>query len=226
MKTSRILFISFFGLIGVVLLSLLIPAPEKSKTEMESAKDRFREIVKEIPVFKHLKVEPRCFVEVFASDSLPNRITISEPVDSVPHEVAFYLLGDTLVVTSTDKHEGNYAKLYCGDLLSYTALGRIKISNRQHSILVCAQKGGNVEVGTRFSGTRLFVGATEKGKVYSRCDKITYVKAQLNNAELKVYKANLDSVQVVAQNGSNIRLQSPAWLQMQKDGSSKYYEQQ
>lgn len=226
MKTSRILFISFFGLIGLVLLSLLIPAPEKSQEEIEKEKNSFREIVQETPVFKHLKVERRCFIEVFASDSLPNRIIINEPADSVPHEVAFYLSGDTLVVTSTEKHEGNYAKLYCDDLLSYTALGRIKISNCQHSVSVCAQKGGNVEVGTRFSGTRLFVSATEKGKVYSKCDKITYVNAQLNNAELKVYKANLDSAQVVAQNGSNIRLQSPAWLQMQKDGSSKYYEQQ
>lgn len=112
MKTSSIIFISFFSVISLFMLSLTIQTKNPSE-------DVYRELNHEsypVPAFSHLIVKEGCNVRLDEgpSDSLqvnyPREMKVEHPVYSVS--------GDTLIIEAPPRGKAFFTSLSCNNLKS------------------------------------------------------------------------------------------------------------
>jgi hypothetical protein len=112
MKTSKIIFITFFGVIGLFLLSLLIQVPQekrgmKIETETEA-----------LPKFSHLEITKgaNLIVSYGSSDSIKlahnKGVIVTKPV--------YWTKGDTLIVDPIPNQENFFLELTCSGLKSFS----------------------------------------------------------------------------------------------------------
>lgn len=112
MKTSRIIFISFFSVISLFLLSLTI----QTKNLSENVYKELKHESYALPAFSHLIIEEGCNVRVNEgpADSLqvdyPRELKLEHPVYSAS--------GDTLIIKATPHGKAFFTSLSCNNLKS------------------------------------------------------------------------------------------------------------
>jgi len=138
MKTSKIIFISFFGIIGLFLLSLLIQVPQekrgmKIETETEA-----------LPKFSHLEITKgaNIIVSYGSSDSIKlahnKGVIVTKPV--------YWTKGDTLIVDPIPNQENFFLELTCSGLKSIS-LTESHMDIKQISLDNLRIEGTKAEIG-------------------------------------------------------------------------------
>jgi hypothetical protein len=138
MKTSKIIFITFFGVIGLFLLSLLIQVPQekrgmKIETETEA-----------LPKFSHLEITKgaNLIVSYGSSDSIKlahnKGVIVTKPV--------YWTKGDTLIVDPIPNQENFFLELTCSGLKSIS-LTESHMDIKQISLDNLRIEGTKAEIG-------------------------------------------------------------------------------
>jgi uncharacterized protein YjhX (UPF0386 family) len=225
MKISKILFIAFFGLIGIVMLSFLIPASEESlkKHGVYHGDINFVDVNVSVPEFNHLKVEKDCRLYVYTTKSDSNHFSIKVPADSVPIIPQYHLTGDTLVISSTRAYRYRNINLYCANADSYISSGNIWLETNQDTLKLRAD-GGRIELLKEQVGSVVKIEARNKSRITCRNENLREVYADLDASQLYVYRSYPDTINVKAYNGSRIQTKQPKVLHCERDRSSRYYE--
>jgi hypothetical protein len=201
MKTSKIIFISFFGVIGLFLLSLLIQVP-KGKHDVN-----FETETVALTQFSHVVVTKGANLQVTfgASDSIKlshkKGIIITKPV--------YWTKGDTLIVDPIPNQENLFLELTCRTLKSISltesridlrqiGLGNLKIEGTNAEIsfydnVVIDSLCLNLSSGSHFwcnSSTLKTVNLiADKSNVDFSIDQIAELKAELrDSSELSTWK--------------------------------------
>jgi len=201
MKTSKIIFISFFGVIGLFLLSLLIQVP-KGKHDVN-----FETETVALPQFSHLVVTKGANLQVTfgASDSIKlshnKGIIITKPV--------YWTKGDTLIVDPIPNQENFFLELTCRTLKSIS-LTESRIDLRQIGLGNLQIEGTNAEISFNdnviidslclnlSSGSQFWCNSStlktvnliaDKSNADFSIDQITELKAELrDSSELSTWK--------------------------------------
>lgn len=140
MKTSKILFISFFSLLGLVLLSIPIIVSSTIK-EQEHARSLFNKVEKELPVFNHLIVANNSCFSISNSESGENTLIYSFPKDSTIDEINFQLNGDTLTLPYQNTKDKQSIKIRCGKVKSITCKVSLSIKMAQDTLNISSESG-------------------------------------------------------------------------------------
>ncbi len=121
MKTSNTIFISFFGVIGLFLLSFLIQVPH-DKRDMN-----FENVTEALPQFSHLVVTKGANLQV--SYGTADSIRLSHDKGVIVTKPVYWTQGDTLIVDPVPNQENFFLNLTCSGLKSITlAESRVELS--------------------------------------------------------------------------------------------------
>jgi len=107
MKTSKIIFITFFGVIGLFLLSLIIQTDPKNRGNRE-----LQEMKREaftLPSISHLIVHEGCNVRLTSGQA--DSIKIGYHKDLVLDHPVFSVSGDTLIIDKFPEDKGFFTEL-------------------------------------------------------------------------------------------------------------------
>jgi hypothetical protein len=203
MKTSKIIFIVFFSVIGLLLLSLLIQNNPEKRGNKE-----FREIHREVvalPTFSHLIVHDGCNVRII--NGISDSLKIGYKKDLVLEHSIYTINGDTLIINQIPDNKGFYTDLTCTKLKSIqTTNSYIIIDQFSFAELNIDGTNSTIDINNNVSilfatihltnGSRLWYNNSTLGKVNItlvrsstefNIDKITELKAELrDSSELTV----------------------------------------
>jgi len=201
MKTSKIIFISFFGVIGLFLLSFLIQVPsEKRGLQFESETEA-------LPPFSHLVVTKGAYLIVSYGSS--DSIRLSHNKGTIVTKPVYWTKGDTLIVDPIPNQEHFSLNLTCSGLKSITlAESRVELS--QITLRNLQLEGKNAEINfsndviidslwlNLSSGSNFWCNSSklntvnlqaDKSNVDFSIDQITELKAELrDSSELSTWK--------------------------------------
>ena len=201
MKTSKIIFISFFGVIGLFLLSFLIQVPrDKRGFQFESETEA-------LPPFSHLVVTKGANLQVSYGTS--DSIKLSHNKGVIVTKPVYWTKGDTLIVDPIPNQENFFLNLTCSGLKSIT-LAESRVELNQITLGNLQIEGKNAEINFSYnvsidslwlnlsSDSRFWCNSStlkivnliaEKSNVDFSIDQITELKAELrDSSELSTWK--------------------------------------
>lgn len=216
MKTSKILFISFFVLI-IALLAVFSVKYFHRDVEEYKAKEGFVKIEEEVPSFSYLVVEKGVRVWVKNSDST-SYFTFQEHKDSAVIMPKYQLKGDTLVLTSVETSSNNHVSIYAPNMRSCTVRGRVDLQNGQKVYQVNLQ-GGRVAVHGHH--TKQFNLVAKGGHLDFWGKKLETFNAEVQNAEVYLKNCKIDSATIVAKGKSRVTINQTLRLSVEKDEKAR-----
>ncbi len=201
MKTSKIIFISFFGVIGLFLLSFLIQVPlDKRGFQFESETEA-------LPQFSHLVVTKGAYLIVSYGSS--DSIRLSHKKGTIVTKPVYWTKGDTLIVDPIPNQEIFSLNLTCSGLksisltesqieLSQITLGNLQLEGKNAEInfsndVKIDSLWLNLSSGSNFWCNSSKLNAVnlqaDKSNVDFSIDQITELKAELrDSSELSTWK--------------------------------------
>jgi len=182
MKTSKIIFISTFGIIGLFLLSLLIQFdPHKkgiSNTEFEKVS---------LPHFSYLIINKGASVTV--SFGISDSLMFSHNKGVVTTKPVYRTSGDTLIIDIVPQQDNSDLELTCSGLKSIS-LADSRIDLKQISLENLQIEGENAEINfyDKVIVNSLKVSLTKEARFYCDDSSLKEIELKLNhsNAELRV----------------------------------------
>ena len=201
MKTSKIIFISFFGVVGLFLLSLLIQVPRQERGF------QFESETEALPQFSHLVVTKEANLQVSYGTS--DSIRLSHDKGAIITKPVYWTKGDTLIVDPIPNQENFFLNLTCSGLKSITltesrvelnqiTLGNLQIEGKNAEInfsynVSIDSLWLNLSLDSRFwcnSSTLKIVNLiADKSNADFSIDKISELKAELrDSSELSTWK--------------------------------------
>ncbi|HBL74878.1 MAG: hypothetical protein A2W90_07105 [Bacteroidetes bacterium GWF2_42_66] len=124
MKISRIIFISFFSVFTLFMLSLTIQTEDRGKKMFDEMKQE--KIA--LPAFSHLVIKDRCNVQLQYSPA--DTLKIGYFRGLILEKPIYTVVGDTLIIEPFPEQNGFYTNLSCSNLKSISiAHARLDISD-------------------------------------------------------------------------------------------------
>jgi len=115
MKTSKIIFISFFSIIGLFLLSLMIQKKDPTNDRNNMKEEKFA-----LPPFSHLIITKGSTVRL--SSGMSDSIKLGYNKEWKMEHPVYFVNKDTLTIEPYPEKKGYYTELICRDLKSITIL--------------------------------------------------------------------------------------------------------
>jgi hypothetical protein len=216
MKTSKIIFISFFGIIGLFLLSLLIQVPEgKRDAKLESES-------KALPQFSHLVVSKGANLQVSygASDSIrlshDKGIIITQPV--------FWTKGDTLVVDPIPNQGNFFLELTCSVLKSIS-LNESRVDLRQITLSNLQIEGTNAEINFSYNVTidSMWMNLSSGSQFWCNSSKLKAVQLTANKSNADFSIDQIADLKADLRDSSELSTWKVLRSNVQTDETSRYY---
>ncbi len=219
MKTSKILFISFFGLIGIFLIALPIQV-KKSISETAVLQSSFKKEHIALPTFNHLIVSNNSCLEI--GDSERNTLIYSFPEDSLIDEINYQLVGDTLILPYQDTRNKQSVKIKCGSLKSITCKVRLTINKSQDTLNIISETGPINIKGDSFEQINIR-GTGGSIRTMNRVE-INELNAKLDNTRIIFDHALVQNLNAELEYNAKISINKALNIVIKKDGSSRYEE--
>ena len=216
MKTSKILFISFFVLIVTLLTVFTIKFFHKD-IDAYQVQEGFVNIEEEVPSFSHLKVEKGVRVWVKNSDST-SYFSFQEHKDSAVIMPQYEMKGDTLVLTSVENSSNNHVSIFVPNMSSCTVRGRVELQNSQTEYNVNLD-GGRVTV--HGQNTKQLNLLAEGGRLDFWGKKLEIFNAEVQNAEVYLKNCKIDNATIAAKGKARVVVNQTMNLTVAKDETSR-----
>lgn len=216
MKTSRIIFISFFSVISLFMLSLTI----QTKNPSDHA---YRELNHEsyaLPAFSHLVIKEGCNVRLNEgpSDSLrvdyPRELTLEHPVYSVN--------GDTLIIEASPRGEAFFTSLSCNNLKSLRIpSAELNVSGLNSSKLNIDQMSSRIYIDSSSSLDTLIMHSIDS---YYRTDlkRMKSVQVLLKKSTAEFWGGTIEEMSAEISDTSSLRINKVLLSNVKSDESSNY----
>jgi len=220
MKTSKIIFISFFSMLGLFLMSLLIDIPQDPKLfGHEHA----------LPSFSHLVIKGKPTVNVVLASQLAKNDSLSFyfTKDDCSSNGLYQTKGDTLLIDVENCDNLNHVILKCLKLPDITA--------NNASLFLSGDTAMNIRDTVSIVGTSSFVGINnmcsdlkmnlsfnDKSILDCQSKNIATVNISLNSSNAFFYDLSIGNLTGVLSNGSILNVSSATHLNITSDNSSKF----
>ncbi len=222
MKTSKIIFISFFSFIGLFLLSVMILGIAFNGTASKKEQKKKQIISKSIKLdntFRHINLAGEGNIWINKGDEQSLNY-VENSLDSIPFVPEYDVRNDTLYVKSTYNRNVtivvrnlNTVSGYSSHLhLSYIDLPSLKLSF----------ENGNVRIEHNAKISNLYVSLSNNSNFRCNDFDIDTLKMNLNNSKFYFYgKKKLVSLEGTISNNSDVRLPKALHINLDVDSSSK-----
>lgn len=219
MKISKILFISFFALLGIFLIAL--PIHIKSNIG-ETAKKRslYNNEVISLPEFNHLIVAHNSCFEI--SDGEENTIIYSFPEDSLIDIIEYRISGDTLILPQQKTRKFQSVKIRCGNLESITSQVSLSIEKSQDTLSICSKAGQTIIRGNNFKQLNI-IGQGGKLRTASSI-YIDELNVHLNKSKLDFYDTKVDRLNATMENNAKMTIKRANSININKDKTCQFKE--
>ena len=219
MKISRVIFISFFSVISLFMLSLTI----QTKNPSDHA---YRELNHEsyaLPAFSHLVIKEGCNVRLDEgpSDSLqvdyPRELKLEHPVYSVN--------GDTLIIEASPRGEAFFTSLSCNNLKSLRITSaELNVSGLNCSRLKIDQISSRIYIDSSSSLDTLTLHSIDS---HYRTDLKRMKSAQvlLEKSSAEFWSGTIEEMSAEIRDTSTLNLSKVLLSNVKSDESSSYHVQ-
>lgn len=221
MKTSKILFISFFSLIGIILISIPIIIRSTIK-DQEQTKSSYNRIEKELPKFKHLIIANNSCFSISDSDTGENTLIYSFPKDSTIDEINYQLQGDTLILPYQDTKGKQSIKVRCEKIESITCKVPLSIEMKQDTLNISSESGQIIIRSKRIK--QLNIKGTGGSFRSPKPIIIEELNANLYNTRLKFHNVKVDQLNAKMTYHSELAIKKANEIIISKDDKSKFTE--
>jgi hypothetical protein len=216
MKTSKIILIGFFSLVGLFLLSLLI------QVDSDEQDQRFKRAAIALPHFKHLVLLNSPSVQLFQGDSdsvivnFDSKVEINFPV--------FELKGDTLEIYWPEQ-EGAWGRyLFCSELKTITVKNsRLNLNPfSSDSIMIYAEKG-EVHINSSIDMRHIDLVAMQKSYVKINGTVVKTVNALAGNSRVDLHIEQIGVLKAELQDSSTLSTWKVSHTEVISEPMSRYY---
>jgi len=220
MKTSKIIFISFFSVIGLFLLSLMIQTDPKNRGDRES-----REMKQEafaLPSISHLIVNEGCNVRLTGGQT--DSIKIGYGKDLVLDHPVFTISGDTLIIDKFPNNKGFYTEVICTDLKSVQISNAyLNIEEKSFSELNIEGVNSTIDINNNTSIQLASIHLTTNSRLW--CNNSTLKTVQLitdkSNAEFNINQ--IAELKAELRDSSELSTWKVLHSDVKTDETSRYY---
>lgn len=221
MKISKILFISFFSLLGIILLSIPLIISSTIE-EQKHTSSHYNKVERELPSFNHLIVANNSCFSISDSESGDNKLVYSFPEDSTIDEVNYQLQGDTLILPYQDTKEKQSIKVKCGNLKSITCKVPLSIEMKQDTLNLSGESG---QIIIRSEGLKqLNIIGTGGSFRTPKPFIIKELNADLYNTRIKFYNVTINQLNAKLAYHSELIIEKANEIVISKDEHSKFKE--
>ncbi|MCW3804656.1 hypothetical protein [Plebeiibacterium marinum] len=223
MKTSKIIFSSYFSLFGIVLISLMICGFAFNSKQLAGrfSKNNIEEEKINLNSFKHIKLESECNVTII-KDSF-NFISYSFFKDSIKMNPEFNFSADTLILKSTKSNLHNNINLHVAQDISINGNScSIELRQFAQNKLNADLKNSRLTL-SKNSSIENFMLTLENSSRFTYWDgKIKNLYLNMDNSRFdNGYRLNLDKLNAKIYNNSNAYLPPALICDIKRDKSSK-----
>lgn len=222
MKTSRIIFITFFSIIGLFLFSLMIMGFMFKNKEYNNFRPE-NLISESIPLegFSHIVSEPNCRIELKSGDA--NQLNYASLADKEIVKPIFNLKDDTLFITTTRTNMNNDVQITVQQIKTITGCNNnLTLRDFSQDSIKVILNGTEISLQQNTSIGKLELSL----KSQSRCNgwncQITNLNLTSDNSKFEASIQNrLESVKVDIANHSEVRLPKSLNYNLNLDKTSK-----
>lgn len=220
MKTSKIIFISFFGVVGLFLLSLLIQTDPEKRGNKELREMKKEEVA--LPAISHLIVNEGCNVRITrgVSDSLK----IGYKKDLVLEHSIYTVVGDTLIINKFPNDKGFYTDILCSKLTAIQITNSyINIDQNNFPELNIEGANSTIDINNDVSIQLAIIHLRAGSKLW--CNNSILEKIQLN-LEKSSADFNIDDISEMKaelRDSSELTVQKVLHSDVKTDETSHYY---
>lgn len=216
MKTSKIIFISFFGVLGLFLLSFLIQVPrDKRGFQFESETEA-------LPPFSHLVVTKGANLQVSYGTS--DSIKLSHNKGVIVTKPVYWTKGDTLIVDPIPNQENFFLNLTCSGLKSITlAESRVELS--QITLGNLQLEGKNAEINFSYNVTidSLWLSLSSGSNFWCNSSKLNAVNLQADKSNVDFSIDQITELKAELRDSSELSTWKVLRSDVLSDETSRYY---
>ena len=220
MKISRIIFISFFSVVSLFMLSLTI----QTKNHSEDVFDEMKHESYALPAFSHLIIKEGCNVrldEEGSGDSL--RIDYSRDL-KLEHPV-YSVNRDTLIIEASPGRGGFFASLSCNNLKSVSITrAELNVSKLKCSRLKIDEVSSRIYMNSSLSLDTLIMHSIDS---YYRIDlkRMKSVQVLLEKSSAEFWGGTIEEISAEIRDTSSLSINKVLLSNVKSDESSNYIVQ-
>ncbi|MBN1767625.1 MAG: hypothetical protein JXR50_08280 [Prolixibacteraceae bacterium] len=225
MKTSKKIFIIFFSLLGLFLLSLLIQIdPNKQKSQFEEKEITF-------PPFEHLVLFNCGKIDLQEGSSNTAWNTVVS--DSLAQMPEYELKSDTLVLSWTQDENSLNRTIYCKNLRSISIENsKIHIYNLHVDSLSCYAVNGVINYDVNHTTTdshtleMLQIKLEQNSLVNVNGRGAKFIEADISQSIADIRLTQTDTLKATLRNNSNLSTYHVLKTEVDSDASSRYFSRE
>jgi hypothetical protein len=220
MKTSKIIFISFFGIVVLFLLSLLIQTDPEKRANKELSEMKKEEVA--LPTIFHLIVNEGCNVRI--ARGVSDSIKIGYRKDLVLEHSIYTVSGDTLIINKFPNDKGFYTDILCSKLTAVQIKNSyVNIDQNYFPELNIEGANSTIDINNNVSIQLANIDLKAGSRLWYNNSKLE--KLQLN---LEKSRADFDIDQIAElkaelRDSSELTVQKVLRSDVQTDETSRYY---
>lgn len=220
MKTSKIIFISFFSIIGLFLLSLLIQTNPKNRGNKE-----LREMKKDsiaLPPFSHLIINEGSTVRL--SSGIADSIKIGYKKDLQMVHPIYTSNGDTLTINSYPEDKGYYTELICKNLNSIILYhARLDIDNFMGDSLKVEGISSAIDINNLATFQSLNIHLQAKSWLWCNFKSIEFIRLRLEGSHSELNIDRLHELKAELADSSELSISKALHSDVITDETSSFY---
>lgn len=214
MKTSKIILIGFFSLIGLFLLSLLI--------QIKDEKPQQNRVSIILPKYKHLVVRNSAFVDVVQANNDSAFVYFDKKAE--PLLPNYTLNGDTLVLTWENKDFNWSRTITCSNLKSVTVENsHLKINELAIDSFQIFAFGSEIRINNKSEIAHIRIQAEQKSFVKINGSIVKSVDAKVKYSWAELHIEQLGELRAELQDSSTISTNKVLHTDVISDPMSRYY---
>lgn len=226
MKISRIIFITFFSIVGLFLFSLMIMGfMFKNKKHNKFRPENL--LSESIPLeeFSHIVSDANCKIALKSGDT--NKLYYTSFAHKEIVKPVFNLKNDTLYITATNTNMNNHVQLTVKQIETITGYkNNLTLGDFSQEILTMEMKNSEIRLNKTANISNLKISLTEKSKCTGWDCKLENLSLKIDNSKFETHMKNkIESIKGEISNNSTTRLPMSLKynISMDKTSSIKIY---
>jgi len=220
MKTSKIIFISFFGVVGLFLLSLLIQTDPEKRGNKELREMKKEEVA--LPAISCLIVNEGCNVRITrgVSDSLK----FGYKKDLVLEHSIYTVVGDTLIINKFPNDKGFYTDILCSKLTAIQITNSyINIDQNNFPELNIEGANSTIDINNDVSIQLATIHLTAGSKLWFNNSILEKVQLNLEKSSADFNIDDISEMKAELRDSSELTVQKVLHSDVKTDETSHYY---
>jgi hypothetical protein len=220
MKTSKIIFITFFGIIGLFLLSLLIQTNPEKRGNKE-LREMNREAVS-LPKFSHLIVHGDFPFTLLKGNADSIKFGYARDLQLI--QPIYFLKGDTLIVDPIPNNKGYYIEVLCSRLKSITLEGaRLDIQEINFSALRIDGRKSEISLNNMVSIDSAIIQLRDSSRLWCNDSKIKLLQIIMQNSNAEFNIEVIEDMKAELRDSSELSVGKVLHSDVKTDETSRYY---